>query len=312
MAIKKSELYSSIWASCDELRGGMDASQYKDYVLVLLFIKYVSDKYENDPDGIIEIPEGGSFKDMVALKHNKEIGDKMNTMRQGAFTKETPLNQLISELINYPEIDYDDNADLLNKLFLHALYYLGETIPDNRELPLLIRQYRKVISGKIYDQMKERFNISEPDYGTPNVLPFVKIEDWNFTVVSGYGYKDYRETVTPVSTIPKYVFRGFEKACHFEYKFDSKTEKDLAYILENDKQVVKWLRPAPNQFRIYWANNSRQYYPDFVVETGDCIYLVETKAADQMQAEDVLSKKAAALKYCKYATEFTTGNDGKP
>ncbi|MBW6536214.1 MAG: type I restriction-modification system subunit M [Mariniphaga sp.] len=80
MAIKKSELYSSIWASCDELRGGMDASQYKDYVLVLLFIKYVSDKYENDPDGIIEIPEGGSFKDMVALKHNKEIGDKMNTI----------------------------------------------------------------------------------------------------------------------------------------------------------------------------------------------------------------------------------------
>jgi len=80
MAIKKSELYSSIWASCDELRGGMDASQYKDYVLVLLFIKYVSDKYENDPDGILEIPEGGGFKDMVALKNNKEIGDKMNTI----------------------------------------------------------------------------------------------------------------------------------------------------------------------------------------------------------------------------------------
>ena len=61
MAIKKSELYSSIWASCDELRGGMDASQYKDYVLTLLFVKYVSDKYENDPDGLIDIPEGGSF-----------------------------------------------------------------------------------------------------------------------------------------------------------------------------------------------------------------------------------------------------------
>ena len=80
MAIKKSELYSSIWASCDELRGGMDASQYKDYVLTLLFVEYVSDKYENDPDGLIDIPEGGSFKDMIALKHNKEIGDKMNTI----------------------------------------------------------------------------------------------------------------------------------------------------------------------------------------------------------------------------------------
>lgn len=90
MAIKKSELYSSIWASCDELRGGMDASQYKDYVLTLLFVKYVSDKYKNDPDGLIDIPEGGSFKDMIALKHNKEIGDKMNTII-GALAKANDL-----------------------------------------------------------------------------------------------------------------------------------------------------------------------------------------------------------------------------
>lgn len=90
MAIKKSELYSSIWASCDELRGGMDASQYKDYVLTLLFVKYVSDKYENDPDGLIEIPEDGSFKDMIALKHNKGIGDKMNTII-GALAKANDL-----------------------------------------------------------------------------------------------------------------------------------------------------------------------------------------------------------------------------
>jgi type I restriction enzyme M protein len=78
MAIKKSELYSSLWKSCDELRGGMDASQYKDYVLVLLFIKYVSDKYAGQPDALIEVPEGGSFADMIALKGDKEIGDKVN------------------------------------------------------------------------------------------------------------------------------------------------------------------------------------------------------------------------------------------
>ncbi|QTA82709.1 Type I restriction enzyme EcoprrI M protein [Desulfonema limicola] len=78
MAIKKSELYSSLWASCDELRGGMDASQYKDYVLVLLFVKYVSDKYAGNPDALIEIPDGGSFQDMSALKHQKGIGDSIN------------------------------------------------------------------------------------------------------------------------------------------------------------------------------------------------------------------------------------------
>src|SRR5207249_12144283 len=78
MALKKSELYSSLWQSCDELRGGMDASQYKDYVLVLLFVKYVSDKYAGKKDGLLEVPVGGSFADMVALKGDKEIGDKIN------------------------------------------------------------------------------------------------------------------------------------------------------------------------------------------------------------------------------------------
>ena len=78
MALKKSELYSSLWQSCDELRGGMDASQYKDYVLVLLFIKYVSDKYAGLPYAPITIPEGASFKDMVALKGTSDIGDQIN------------------------------------------------------------------------------------------------------------------------------------------------------------------------------------------------------------------------------------------
>ncbi|HSL01915.1 MAG TPA: type I restriction-modification system subunit M, partial [Nitrospiraceae bacterium] len=78
MAMKKSELYSSLWAGCDELRGGMDASQYKDYVLVLLFMKYVSDKAASQKGYLLDVPKGGSFADMVALKHDKEIGDKIN------------------------------------------------------------------------------------------------------------------------------------------------------------------------------------------------------------------------------------------
>ena len=78
MALKKSQLYSSLWQSCDELRGGMDASQYKDYVLTLLFMKYVSDKYAGKADALIEVPAGGGFADMVKLRGDKEIGDKIN------------------------------------------------------------------------------------------------------------------------------------------------------------------------------------------------------------------------------------------
>lgn len=80
MAVKKSQLYSSLWASCDKLRGGMDASQYKDYILTLLFIKYVSDKYKDDPYGAIAIPKGASFEDLVALKGNKNIGEKIDKL----------------------------------------------------------------------------------------------------------------------------------------------------------------------------------------------------------------------------------------
>jgi len=78
MAIKKSELYSSLWASCDELRGGMDASQYKDYVLVMLFVKYISDKREGQPFALAPVPEGAGFKEMVALKGKTDIGDQIN------------------------------------------------------------------------------------------------------------------------------------------------------------------------------------------------------------------------------------------
>ncbi|WP_431520704.1 type I restriction-modification system subunit M [Chromatium okenii] len=79
MAIKKSDLYASLWASCDQLRGGMDASQYKDYVLFMLFIKYISDKYGNSGDyASVEIPAGASFTDMIALKGKPDIGDQIN------------------------------------------------------------------------------------------------------------------------------------------------------------------------------------------------------------------------------------------
>lgn len=78
MTLRKSDLYSSLWKSCDELRGGMDASQYKDYILTLLFVKYVSDKAKADKNSLIDVPSGGSFDDMIALKGDKEIGDKIN------------------------------------------------------------------------------------------------------------------------------------------------------------------------------------------------------------------------------------------
>jgi type I restriction enzyme M protein len=105
MALKKSQLYSSLWQSCDELRGGMDASQYKDYILTLLFMKYVSDKYAGNPYALIVIPEGGSFADMVRLKGDKEIGDKINKII-GKLAEANELKGVIDQA------DFNDESKL--------------------------------------------------------------------------------------------------------------------------------------------------------------------------------------------------------
>ena len=105
MAIKKSELYISLWSSCDELRGGMDASQYKDYVITLLFMKYVSDKYAGKTDQVITVPEGGSFADMVKLKGDKEIGEKINKII-GKLAEANYLKGVIDQA------DFNDEAKL--------------------------------------------------------------------------------------------------------------------------------------------------------------------------------------------------------
>ena len=105
MALKESQLYSSLWQSCDELRGGMDASQYKDYILTLLFMKYVSDKYAGKPDALIEVPIAGSFADMVKLRGDKEIGDKINKII-GRLAEANDLKGVIDQA------DFNDESKL--------------------------------------------------------------------------------------------------------------------------------------------------------------------------------------------------------
>ena len=150
MAVKKSDLYASIWASCDELRGGMDASQYKDYVLFMLFIKYVTDRYGNSDDFAppVVIPRGASFTDMIALKGKPEIGDRINTQviqplieaNQGLARTDFPdfndpnklgqgkemvdrLTNLVS-IFQKPELDFSQNRADQDDLLGDAYEYL--------------------------------------------------------------------------------------------------------------------------------------------------------------------------------------------
>lgn len=115
MAIKKSQLYSSLWQSCDELRGGMDASQYKDYILTLLFMKYVTDKYAGDPYSLLEIPGGGSFEDMKTLKGDKEIGDKINKIIS-RFAETNRLKGVIDQADFNDETRLGSGKDMQDRL----------------------------------------------------------------------------------------------------------------------------------------------------------------------------------------------------
>ena len=105
MALRKSDLYSSLWRSCDELRGGMDAGQYKDYILTLLFMKYVSDKAKSDPDSLIDVPKGGSFDDMLAAKGATNIGEQFNTI----ITMLAEANDLVNVI---DQADFNDDEKL--------------------------------------------------------------------------------------------------------------------------------------------------------------------------------------------------------
>jgi type I restriction enzyme M protein len=113
MAIKKSELYSSLWKSCDELRGSMDASQYKDYVLVILFVKYISDRYTGQPYSPIKIPQGASFQDLVALKNKPTIGDDINKKIIAPIAEANKLSEMPD--FNNPD-KLGSGADMVTKL----------------------------------------------------------------------------------------------------------------------------------------------------------------------------------------------------
>lgn len=131
MAIKKTELYSSLWASCDELRGGMDASQYKDYVLTMLFMKYVSDKYKGDPYGMIVVPEGASYDDMIAAKNDKEIGDKINKII-AALAEENDLKGVIDVADFNDEDKLGKGKEMVDRLTKLVGIFQGLDLSSNR------------------------------------------------------------------------------------------------------------------------------------------------------------------------------------
>lgn len=224
--------------------------------------------------------------------------------------RDTPENILVNELINYPEVDYDRESELLYKLAKQAIAKLGNARSEE-DLENIVLYNKRGIGKYIYAQLQQHFYLESSGFEEPLVYPFDRIKPHNFSKYTADSVHHYTETITPTNTIPSKVFSGFKKACHNLYKFDSKSEKDFAAILEKDTDVLKWLRPADSQFELYWKYNSKRYHPDFVVETADTIFMVEIKAEKDIDDTEVQEKAEAGKKYCESATVFNLANGGK-
>lgn len=213
MAIKKSELYSSLWASCDLLRGGMDASQYKDYVLVLLFIKYVSDKYVGKPYAPITIPEGASFADMVALKGQSDIGDQINKKITGPLAAANRLSdmpdfnktellgsgkEMVERLSNLiavfekPELDFSSNRaegdDILGDAYEYLMrHFASESGKSKGQFytPAEVSRIMAQIIGIDSGHANNNTTVYDPTCGSGSLL--LKVGDVANTKVTLYG-----------------------------------------------------------------------------------------------------------------------------
>lgn len=229
-------------------------------------------------------------------------------------SKRPATEQLLLALIDYDDVDYDEISDLLYKLIGQAIdaLKLQNNIENDDELNERIHPFGKSIAENIYKQMKQHYTVIPGEFKINKILPFQKILEQSL-VENNWGNRDYHlPAVSPKSVIPKYVYVGFKKSYYTKYKFDSATELDFAFILETNDEVLKWLRPVPNQFNIYWNNGAKRYEPDFIVETEDAIYMCETKAEYQMDNAEVLAKAESAREFCRRASEFTQANGGKP
>ena len=257
----------------------------------------------------LDTKEGFSFPELnneiirMGLKDNEV--EVLTAISSGYF--DDPVKEIVAQLMNFEEVDYDENAELLYHLANQAIDAVKKQTEEGHDVANKVHQFKMAIANRIYSQMKEHFTLEKKGYASSRVLPFVELLPQHLTKETSYGERDYRFQFADnqKSLVKKYIFTGFLKSYYLTYKFDSSTELDFAYLLENDADVLRWLRPVPNQFRIYWGDGSHLYEPDFVVETTDKIYMVETKAEKDMNNEDVLEKKKAAMEYCSVVSKTT-------
>ncbi len=220
---------------------------------------------------------------------------------------------LVRALIDYNDISYDAHADLLYDLAGQVVKHLLSYLKEEDKVRNVLLYYQGKLAELMHVQMQKHQWESPVEYEVKVSKGFTELKKPAYTVLSG-SVQHFRQTVEDKGRIGQLVFGGFARCLYDTQKFQSDSERKFAVILETDPAVMKWLKPAKGQFKIFYKheNDQPEYVPDFVAETADCIYMCETKARSDMNDSEVITKKEAATKWCELASAHTVENGGKP
>ena len=231
----------------------------------------------------------------------------------GGYDKEQNLeNYVIRGLIDHDFVNYDEHEELLHKLAGQIVSRFKSYLSDEGDVENVLIHNQGKITDFIVAQLRQHYWETPTDYQVRVSRGFTILKPFICTIQQGASPHDFRSIPEVKSDVKKIAFRGFAKCCYPLQKFDSVDgELRFAQILEDDVQVIRWMKPAPGFFRIEYKNGV-SYEPDFVLETADAKYLCEPKMASEMKSDTVLAKQKAAVRWCQHATQHAQENGGKP
>jgi type III restriction enzyme len=247
----------------------------------------------------------------LLIQHLRTAKQEFLQNVSGQLVEERPENYIVRALIDFDDISYDDHADLLYDLAGQLVKHLHSYLSAEDAINVL-QYHQQQLAALIHSQMQLPEHRWEKATGYKATVSkgFSALKENAYTANATDEIKPFRMTVSDPTNIKRYVFGGFSKCLYDKQKFDVDTERRFAVILEDDGDVLKWFKPARNQFQIYY-NKDAAYEPDFVVETKKQLFLCEPKRADQMQNPEVVAKRTAAGEWCKHATEHADQHGGK-
>jgi type III restriction enzyme len=252
-----------------------------------------------------------AVSDELWIQHLRTTQQDKVTLGGGGIEEKRIEDYVVSGLMDFDDVSYDDQADLLYDLakqtVKHFCSYLSEE--DARKV---LRCYQRDIARFVHAQMQDHYWEEEVDYEVVVSKGYMELKPSAYTYSVSEPTADYRVSPDDKSNMSKYVFGGFKCCLYPVQKFASEAERVLAIILERD--AGKWFKPAKGQFQIFYKQGADhlEYQPDFVAEVNDAIYMLEPKASNQMTDSIVLAKKEAAIKWCKNASDYAATNGGKP